>query len=97
MSKQEDVLTPKLRPYKSQNEATLSSYVDITLDDQTQIIEIKSISGGIYLVWGTGTIANEDYEFIGDGEVRHYPRLINETQIRLLEKDTGAEAIIIQK
>lgn len=76
-------------------ESTLTTAVDITLNAATSFIEVTALSGDVVLKYGTAATLSDFDEFITG--TRSYIIPTGVTQISILEKDTGAAAVVIEK
>lgn len=76
-------------------EATLTTAVDITLNSSTEYLEITALSGDVLLKYGTAATLSDFDEFIKG--TRQYVIPAGITSISIIEKDTGAAAVVIEK
>lgn len=99
---QQSVLPTAIIPAKTTLDTSISASTEVTLERAStvgdRLIEVSAISGGIYLLWGNGTVSNSNFhEFIADGQTRHYVVPNSIDKFNVIEKDSGAEIIVIEK
>lgn len=78
-------------------DTTISTATSITLNALTSLIEVTALTGGVYLRYQADVSASNFDEFISDGSTRHYVIPDKVTVISVIEKDSGAGVIIIEK
>ena len=76
---------------------SISSATDIALNTATNILEVNAINGGVYLKYATEVSSSDFDEFIQEGGVRHFAIPSGVTLISVIERDSGAGVVVIEK
>lgn len=92
------VSTPDVVALNQTVDSSLSSSSEITLNPATTYLRVYAITKDVYLKWGTDncTASNFD-EVIPAGEVFDFLVPNGQTAINLLERESAATAIVIEK
>lgn len=91
------LLTPSGLAKATTVDTSISSATDVTLNLKTSVIEVHAINGGVYLKYATAVSSSDFDEFISEGQTRHYIIPSSVTLISVIERDSGAETVIIEK
>lgn len=77
---------------------SLDSSSEITLNTATSFLQVYAITKDVYLKWGTDdcTAANFD-EVIPAGKIMNFLVPEGQTAINLLERESAATAIVLEK
>lgn len=79
-------------------DTTITSSTEITLNENTGLIEITAIDDNVYLKYGTDDVTNANFdEFILANSTRHYAIPEGITAINVIEDQGGATVVVIEK
>jgi len=79
-------------------DTTITSSTEITLNEETGIIEVSAIDDNVFLKYGTTNVTNSNFdEFIVAGQTRHYIIPVGITAINVIEDQGGATVVVIEK
>ena len=91
-------LTPPFAALAQTNDSSISTSTEITLDTDTTVIEVNSLTGVIFLKYGTSDVTNANFdEIVLDGGTRHYVVPTGITAINIIDNGDGAHAVVIEK
>jgi hypothetical protein len=80
------------------NDTSISSSTQITLNENTSLIEVTAIDGNVFLKYGTDNATSSAFdEFIIAGATRHYVIPSGVTAINLIDNGDSAKVIVIEK
>lgn len=96
-------IVPSLQSLAVTNNGSLASAASITLQATTSLIEVNTLSQGVYMRWGAVPTTTAFDEYIQAGFTRHYVVPINPTTglrfttVQFLQQAASATVIVIEK
>lgn len=77
---------------------SISASTEITLNKSTECIQVYAIAKDVYLKWGTADVTSSNFdEVIPAGQQYVFLRPANVTAVNLIERESGATVIVIEK
>lgn len=92
-------IVPDTLPLRTDILNTLTPSQSVTLTPGTKLLEVSAVNGGVYLRFdstATTAVDNGFHAFIQSGMTRHYELKSGTTSITLLQRDSGAQAVVIE-
>lgn len=78
--------------------ASISTSTEITLNKQTTMLRVYAIAKDVYLKWGTTSVTASNFdEVIPAGQILDYRVPKNQTAVNLIERESGATVIVVEK
>lgn len=90
-------LTPANAALARTVSSSISSATSITLNTNTDLIEITALNADVYMRYQAGVTSSNFDEFISAGSTRHYAIPDGVTVISVIERSATATVVIIEK
>lgn len=77
---------------------SISSSTEITLNTATTYVSVYAIAKDVYLKWGTADVTASNFdEVVPAGQIRNFLVPASITAVNLIERESGATVIVIEK
>lgn len=77
---------------------SINSSTEIVLNEETTFLQVYAIAKDVYMKWGTDNVTASNFdEVIPAGQIFNFIVPNGQTAINLIERESGATVIVIEK